>query len=84
MNKPRSVSSPERNRPMLLVHAINHATGIVHTLKLGPPAPQKTPIVTPLLWTILYAFLLALALLPPFRRMLEEAEFDQFPLHSRA
>jgi hypothetical protein len=69
---------------MLLVPAINHAAGIVHTLKLGPSAPQKAPIVTPLLWTILYAFLLALALLPPFRRMLEEAEFDPFPVRMRA
>lgn len=31
--------------------------------------------MTRLLWIILYAFLLALALLPPFRRMLDE--FDQ-------
>jgi hypothetical protein len=69
---------------MLLVPAINSATGIVHTPKLSPSAPQKAPIVTPLLWTILHAFLLVLALLPRFRRILEEEEFDQFPVHSRA
>jgi hypothetical protein len=36
---------------------------------------ERGPIMTRLLWIILYAFLLALALLPPFRRMLDE--FDQ-------